>query len=112
MKCWKLNSRTVLGAVKPGKRGREIKFENLPQALQLMFTDKLASINLHYDDQSTLWKFDELVKDNVKYANNDCFIIDLLHGEEIPLFVEVEHILFFKRMGFIRMLLPDYASNL
>jgi len=48
-----------------------------------------------------LWKFTKLEKNNVKYEVDDCFVIELLHEEEIPLFVQVKYILNYLGLWFI-----------
>ena len=49
--------------------------------------NKCLSNDIDLCDDNVFWKFSKIEKDSVKYAVNDCFIVDLLHGEEIPVFV-------------------------
>ena len=73
--------------------GSVLKFPNLPADLKHIFTAKCLSMDINLCADDVLWQFHRIVKDSVKFAVDDCFILDLLHEEEIPLFVEVKYII-------------------
>ena len=85
-----------------------VNFDSLPADWQLCFSERLASSHMEYNGD-TLWTFTKPEKDNVKYAVKDCFVVDLLHEEEIPLFVQVKYILNYRGLWFICscLLLPE-----
>ncbi len=106
--CWEHSTRTPLGTVRAGS-GNTVKFQSLPANLQQALQEKWLASDLVLEDFDVLWQCNELEKDCVKYAVGDCFVLDLLQVEEIPLFVEIKFIICYKSTWFLCgcIVLPD-----
>lgn len=90
--CWEQITKSPLGSLSV-QGGSEVNLHSLPADLQRMLTRKVRSMDITFSVNDILWKYTGIVKDNVTFSVNDCFIVELLHGEEIPLFVEIKYII-------------------
>lgn len=64
----------------------EIRLNALPSQLREIIAEDSAELN------ETLWKTKQVIYDRVKYTTGDFLILDLVHAEEIPVFLKVIHI--------------------
>ncbi|KAK9521454.1 hypothetical protein VZT92_021258 [Zoarces viviparus] len=86
--CWEWQSQSLI-TDDAKAAASELSLEDLPVNLQAHF----QSLEIPIAVDEKLWKSKRIVSNSVKYAVGDYFILDLVHAEQIPLFVKITLIL-------------------
>ena len=84
--CWEWQGSNELGADLVHSSVTDVEFVKFPSRLKRCFAAKLLF------EEGTVWKTNEVTIDTVKYRRGDFIIVDVVHGEEIPQFLKIVHI--------------------
>lgn len=95
--CWEWNTSTQFETDTVPHTTTKINAEELPEHV-LTYLRNLQTV---LTDEDELWMTKALLVDTVRYCIGDFLIIDLLEGEQIPLFVQVLKILHFRSSWFL-----------
>ncbi|KAK6488872.1 hypothetical protein HHUSO_G7827, partial [Huso huso] len=99
--CWEWQSESAFGNDSVPQSTSEVCIQKIPKELKTFFEGCLEVAESTLPDSETVWKTKEVVIDTVKYAVGDFFIVDSVHGEEIPQFVKILYILQFRTQWFV-----------
>lgn len=95
--CWEWNTSTQFETDTVPHATTKLSADELPEYLLTYFSN-LQTVAMEDDE---LWMTKAVVVDTVRYCIGDFLIIDLLEGEQIPLFVQVLKILHFRSSWFL-----------
>ena len=103
LECWHLRSRGYVGeSVTSHWSVKTVAVEQLTPTLRERLTTFLEStvhIQLPYD--AHLQRVNRLLHDSVAYSVGDFFVIDLVCGENVPVFMKILHIFGFRGLWYI-----------
>lgn len=85
--CWEAQSAGNHGLEDVPYSLIELPLHALPSKLREIIAEETSELG------ETLWKTKQLVYDRVRYTTGDFLILDLVHAEEIPVFLKVIHII-------------------
>ncbi|KAJ7998220.1 hypothetical protein DPEC_G00220330 [Dallia pectoralis] len=88
---WEFSSNNFLDDFeKVPRSSTSTPFCSLPLTLQCSLEQYFTDVS--FSEDKVIQRVSEVTLNNVKYATQDVFVLDVLHGERIPLFFQVKYI--------------------